>query len=164
MVQLQHFQPLRTYLPIVLDKYNAQKDIYLFIQIFPPQENHSPLPLMHSVQLLQTWPKIIRQRINVQRKKDGKKGNMLRSRGTEHTTKEPEVMWSWTWYLLSRLLFGDWMGSNCRFHGDEISMFGCIPDYSSPIVWNIKKWQQCNFHWEEHLLQEHSRSIKAYNH
>lgn len=25
-------------------------------------------------------------------------------------------------------------GSNCRFHGDEISMFECIPDYSSPIV------------------------------
>lgn len=25
-------------------------------------------------------------------------------------------------------------GSNRRFHGDEILMFGCVPDYSSPTV------------------------------
>lgn len=54
MVQLQHFQPLRTYLPIVLGKYNTQKDIYLSIQIFLQQENHRPLSLIYSVQLLQT--------------------------------------------------------------------------------------------------------------
>lgn len=37
-------------------------------------------------------------------------------------------------------------GSNCRLYGEKMPMFGCIRDYPSAIVRNIKKSQPRNFH------------------
>lgn len=36
-------------------------------------------------------------------------------------------------------------GPNCRLHGEEMPMFGCIPDYSSPLYETLKNDRSVTF-------------------
>lgn len=65
-----------------------------------------------------------------------KKGNVLRSKVTQHITEKPEKTWAGDGICSpnSYLVMEGDNGSNCRFLGDEKPVFGYIPDNSSPIV------------------------------